>query len=140
MKRIARRSDAIVDAATTPAQARGRAAEALAAAHLERCGLRLLARNVRCRGGEVDLVCADGRTIVFVEVRLRRPGRYGNAAHSITAAKQRRVLLAAQWWLAGAGRRHGNAPCRFDAVLLDALDDGRITWLAGAFDADTPSR
>ena len=70
-----------------------------------------------------------------VEVRLRGNGRFGGAAESITAAKQRRVLIAAQWWLGGAGRRFRDAPCRFDAVLLDALDPARVTWLPGAFDA-----
>ena len=124
-----------IDARRTPAQARGAAAEALAAAHLAARGLRIVARNVRCRGGEVDLVCLDRSHVVFVEVRLRSNGRFGGAAESITAAKQRRVLIAAQWWLGGAGRRFRDAPCRFDAVLLDALDPARVTWLPGAFDA-----
>ena len=119
----------------TPAQARGAAAEALAAEHLAAHGLRVIARNVRCRGGEVDLVCLDRSHVVFVEVRLRSNGRFGGAAESITAAKQRRLLIAAQWWLGGAGRRFRDAPCRSDAVLLDALDPARVTWLPGAFDA-----
>ncbi len=126
--------------ATEPAQAahlqRGAAAETLAAAHLEAHGLRILARNVRCRGGEVDLIALDRDALVFVEVRLRRNGRFGGAAASITAAKQRRVILAAQHWLAGAGRAHAGRPCRFDAVLLDALAHERIDWLKGAFDAE----
>lgn len=113
----------------------GAHAEAQAAAFLAGRGLRVEARNFRVRGGEIDLVCRDGATLVFVEVRLRRNGRFGGAAESITAAKQRRVLIAAQWWLGGAGRRFRDAPCRFDAVLLDALDPARVTWLPGAFDA-----
>ena len=113
----------------------GAHAEAQAAAFLASRGLRVEARNFRVRGGEIDLVCRDGATLVFVEVRLRRNGRFGGAAESITAAKQRRVLIAAQWWLGGAGRRFRDAPCRFDAVLLDALDPARVTWLPGAFDA-----
>jgi putative endonuclease len=127
---------AIVRARQTPAQARGRAAEDLAAHHLAAHGLRLVARNVRCRGGEVDLVCLDrDGSLVFVEVRLRRNGRFGGAAESITTTKRRRVLLAAQWWLGGEGRRFQGRPCRFDAVLLDALDPAHIIWLPGAFDA-----
>lgn len=124
-----------ISARRTPAQARGAAAEALAAAHLAAHGLRIVARNVRCRGGEVDLICLDRAHVVFVEVRLRSGQRFGGAAESITAAKRRRVLIAAQWWLGGAGRRFAAAACRFDAVLLDALDADRITWLPGAFDA-----
>ncbi len=118
-----------IGARPTPAQVRGAAAEALAAEHLAAHGLRVIARNVRCRGGEVDLVCLDRSHVVFVEVRLRSNGRFGGAAESITAAKQRRVLIAAQWWLGGAGRRFRDAPCRFDAVLLDGLDAARIEWL-----------
>lgn len=124
-----------IGARRTPAQARGAAAEALAAAHLEAHGLRVIERNVRCRGGEVDLICLDRSHLVFVEVRLRSSTRFGGAAESITAAKRRRVQLAAQWWLNGAGRRFRGAACRFDAVLLDALDANRLTWLPGAFDA-----
>lgn len=140
MSGFGKRQPVIVDGAAHSAQARGRAAENLAAAHLERHGMRIVARNVRCRGGEVDLVGVAGGCVVFVEVRLRRPGRHGDAGDSITAAKQRRVLLAAQWWLAGSGRRFRHAPCRFDAVLLDALDDTRIRWLAAAFDASALER
>lgn len=121
-----------IGARPTPAQARGAAAEALAAEHLAAHGLRVIARNVRCRGGEVDLVCLDRSHVVFVEVRLRRNNRFGGAAESITAAKQRRVLIAAQWWLGGAGRRFRDAACRFDAVLLDGT---RIDWIRNAFDA-----
>lgn len=109
----------------------GAAAEALAACHLERHGLRVLARNVRCRGGEIDLVCRDAATLVFVEVRRRRSGSFGGAAASITASKQRRIILAARHYLA----THGDAdrPCRFDCVLLDG---DTITWLRDAFCAD----
>lgn len=125
----------IVGARATPAQARGQQAESLAAAHLAAHGVRLLERNLRCRGGEVDLIGLDRGTVVFVEVRLRGSARFGGAAASITPAKQRRVIHAAQWWLAGAGRQHADRPCRFDAVLLDSLDAATLTWLRGAFDA-----
>lgn len=108
----------------------GHAAEALAARHLERHGLRILARNFRCRGGEIDLVCEDGRTLVFVEVRRRRDARHGGAAESITAAKQARIVLAARHYLAGGRER----PCRFDALLIDG-EPARIEWLRDAFRA-----
>jgi putative endonuclease len=110
----------------------GAAAETLALAYLRRRGLRLLARNYRCRSGEIDLILRDGTTLVFVEVRLRRRGDYGGAAASITAAKQRRLVEAARHFL--AGRRE--QPCRFDALLLDALDETRIEWLRDAFAAE----
>ncbi|RTL30313.1 MAG: YraN family protein [Rhodocyclaceae bacterium] len=131
--------DADCGRATPPMQAehlrRGAAAEALAAAHLEKHGLTILARNVRCRGGEVDLIAIDRTSVVFVEVRLRSSSRFGGAAASITAAKRQRVILAARYWLNGAGRRYANQPCRFDAVLLERLDSDGIEWIQGAFDA-----
>lgn len=118
-------------------QARGKAGEELAERFLARRGLTALARNVRCRGGEVDLVCLDRGTVVFVEVRLRSNPGFGGAAASITATKRRRIVLAARWWLAGAGRRFAQSPCRFDAVLMSALDEATVEWLRGAFDADS---
>lgn len=107
--------------------ARGSEAEAQAADYLMRHGLIILARNYRCRGGEIDLVCRDGTTLVFVEVRLRTNRGYGGAAESITAAKQRRVVLAARHYLAGKPQ----PVCRFDAVLLDGAN---IDWIRNAFE------
>ncbi len=126
----------IVGRTTAAAQARGVAAEALAEALLSRHGVRILGRRLRCRGGEIDLVGLDGDTLVFVEVRLRAPGRFGDAAESITATKQRRIIHAAQWWLSGAGQQHAARAMRFDAVLLDGLDPRRARWLRAAFDSD----
>lgn len=111
-------------------QLAGRQAEALAARFLERHGLVLLEANVRCRGGELDLVCRDGKTLVFVEVRLRRNAAYGGAGASITARKQQRVVLAAQYYLANQGL--SERPCRFDCVLLDGET---ISWVRDAFAA-----
>lgn len=111
----------------------GDRAEQLAADFLKKQGLRILARNVRCKGGEIDIVAEHAGSIVFVEVRLRGDTRFGGAATSITATKQARVVLAARHWLADAGRAHTRKPCRFDAVLLDALDEAGIEWLQAAF-------
>ena len=66
---------------------RGREGEALAARHLQQHGLSILARNVRIGGGELDLVCQAGETVIFVEVRLRQSGSLVAAAESITPAK-----------------------------------------------------
>lgn len=116
-------------------QARGEAAESLAAAHLEAAGLRLLARNYRCRGGELDLVALAGRTLVFVEVRLRGSAAFGGAAESITAKKRRRVILAASHYLATHPADAGR-DCRFDCVLLARLERGAIEWIRDAFRLD----
>jgi putative endonuclease len=108
----------------------GQLAEDLAARFLERQKFTVIARNHHCRGGEIDLICRDGGTLVFVEVRLRRNGDFGGAAASITPAKQRRIVLAARHYLASTGKH--NADCRFDCVLLDGQ---RIEWIKDAFSA-----
>ncbi|MBK6676833.1 MAG: YraN family protein [Rhodocyclaceae bacterium] len=111
------------------AQAQGAAAEAAAAEFLAARGLALVESNFRVRGGEIDLICRDGATIVFVEVRLRRRSDYGGAGASITTAKQARIVMAARHWLA----RREEVPCRFDCVLMDGE---HIEWLTNAFSAD----
>lgn len=120
----------------SPAPARGqeggRLAEARAAAWLEAQGLQVIDRNYRVRGGEIDLICRDGRTTVFVEVRQRRHGSFGGAAASITRDKRQRLILAARHWLAG----NGTGPCRFDCVLLDgSAAEAPLEWLRHAFEA-----
>jgi putative endonuclease len=114
---------------TRQAKAHGKLAEALAADYLQLRGLRLIERNYSCRLGEIDLILADGPALVFVEVRLRRNPDYGGAAASITAAKRQRILRAARHYLSGRPER----PCRFDVILLDALEPGRIEWIKDAF-------
>ncbi|MBU3694303.1 MAG: YraN family protein [Rhodocyclaceae bacterium] len=109
----------------------GEAAEQLAAAHLEAAGLRIVARNYNCRLGEIDLVCADGDTLVFVEVRQRRSARFGGAVWSITARKRQRIVGAARHYL----MRLGHLPaCRFDVVLVQGHGPC-IEWLRSAFEA-----
>jgi putative endonuclease len=105
---------------------RGAAAEALAAEFLQARGLTIVARNYRCRGGEIDLIASDGDTLIFVEVRLRSDAAFGGAAESITAAKKKRLTFAAAHYLS---RLKQEPPCRFDAILLSSLDPGQIEWL-----------
>ena len=81
--------------------ARGAEAENLAAAYLQQAGLTLVARNYRCRFGEIDVVAREGKTLVFVEVRMRSSNRFGGAAASITAAKRAKLLRTARHYLAG---------------------------------------
>lgn len=105
---------------------RGRDAEQAAARLLEGRGLRVIARNYRIRGGEVDLIARDGTVVVFVEVRMRSSLRFGGPAASIDAAKRARIVRAAQHWLL----RVGTPPCRFDAVLISPAG---IEWVRDAF-------
>lgn len=113
----------------TMQQAKGAAGEQAAADFLAARGLRVLERNFRVRGGEIDLVCRDGGGVVFVEVRSRARGDFGGAAASIGANKQARLILAARHWLA----RRGEQPCRFDCVVIDG---GKLEWIRDAFQAD----
>lgn len=105
-------------------QTKGAAAEALAAEFLVQRGIRIVTRNWRCRMGELDLIADDAGTLVFVEVRSRAASRFGDAAASITASKQAKLVAAAQHYLATLNR---TPACRFDAVLLDGAAEPR--WL-----------
>ena len=112
----------------------GQQAEALAAGFLKKRGLTVVTRNYRCRGGEIDLICREGKTLVFAEVRLRRRGDFGGAGASITARKQQRIILAAQHYL--AAKNAATCDCRFDCLLLNRLDERCIEWIRDAFSAD----
>jgi putative endonuclease len=109
---------------------RGGDAEDLALAYLARHGLKLVARNYRCRFGEIDLILREGATVVFAEVRLRGRADFGGAQASVTPGKQQKLLRAARHFLASEPR---TPPCRFDVVLLDALAPERIEWIRDAF-------
>ena len=109
----------------------GAQAEELVAELFRRAGLRILARNWRCRHGEIDLIAQDGGTLVFAEVRYRRSASFGGAAESITDAKRSRLVAAAGLYLAGRPQ----ADCRFDVLLLDTLQGGHIRWIRNAFSA-----
>ena len=104
-------------------------AEARAAVFLENRGLKIIARNYRCRFGEIDLVARSGAMVVFVEVRARSSEAFGGAAGSITPAKRRRLLAAARHYLARQGE---DCACRFDVVLFNG-SPSRVEWITDAF-------
>jgi putative endonuclease len=112
---------------------KGDAAEDRALRYLQAQGLQLLQRNYRTPGrggGEIDLIMCDiDGTWVFVEVRQRRQGEHGGALGSITYAKQRRIIFAAQHCLLKIVK---TPPCRFDVVAVEGDD---LRWYKAAFDA-----
>lgn len=112
----------------SPKQVDGRHGEDRALAHLLQHGLLLVARNFSCKGGEIDLIMQDGTGLVFVEVRSRADARHGGAAASVTPAKQRRLIIAAQVYLL---RLKKVPPCRFDVI---AIDGDVLTWLRNAIE------
>lgn len=116
---------------------RGDAAENVALEHLQRHGLGLVQRNFKTPGrggGEIDLIMRDlDGTLVFVEVRQRASNRQGGAGASITAHKQRRIVLAARHFLAQLG---SEPACRFDVVLIQGYQTPpALEWHRAAFDA-----
>lgn len=121
----------------TPRQTAGQAAEGWALTHLEEYGLHLLARNWRCRLGELDLVMLDGDTVVFVEVRYRSHNAWGGAESSVDARKRARVSAAAQVFLQ-QHPRWAQHPCRLDVVAISPagrLAPAQLNWIRSAFDA-----
>jgi putative endonuclease len=117
-------------------RASGAEVEAQARAWLEAAGLRAVATNASFRGGELDLVMLEGDTLVFVEVRYRRSSRFGDGAASVDAGKRRRLVRAAQAFLA-AHRTFREASCRFDVVQATGDPAApRFDWLRDAFRAD----
>ena len=130
-----------VERQTLGKRAKGAQVEALAREYLQSHGLIPVAANANYRGGEIDLVMRDDATLVFVEVRFRRSAGtattgFGGGAASIDAAKRRKIVHAAERFLA-AHREFARMPCRFD--VIDASGDADapdFVWLRDAFRAD----
>jgi len=101
---------------------RGRRGEKLAARFLKRQGYRILRRNCRNKYGEIDLVARDGNEVVFVEVKTRVSGDWGDPAKAVNRPKQRRLRLAAERFATRAEIR--DFPLRFDIVAIVLPDDG----------------
>ena len=115
----------------TDKQLTGDSGEDQALDYLQKRHLSLVERNFRCKGGEIDLIMLDQAVLVFVEVRKRAPGaqQFGGAVASVTPAKQRRLVVAAQVYL----KRYTHPPaCRFDII---AIDGGELVWLKNAIEA-----
>jgi putative endonuclease len=112
----------------------GKTGEDLACRELERRGYAIVARRYRRRGGELDIIARDGKTMVFVEVKTRSGRAFGEASEAVTADKRRKMTQLALGYL----MRHRLAvcPCRFDVVSIH-FDAGTpvIEVFPGAFDA-----
>ncbi|MBF8779543.1 YraN family protein [Pseudomonas fulva] len=113
----------------------GQAAERHALGFLQGHGLTLLARNWRCKGGELDLVMLDRDTVVFVEVRYRLHADFGGALGSIDGRKQKRLALAAAHFLHEESRWACH-PCRFDVIAMQGSRHAGqpLQWLKNAFE------
>ncbi len=111
----------------------GRAGEEAAVEALRARGYRIVGRNVRLRGGELDVIAEEAGTIVFVEVKARRSSAFGTPAEAVGPRKQRTLCHLAMRYLAGRGL--GERPCRFDVVevWVDSAGALRAGVLRDAF-------
>lgn len=96
----------------------GAMGEQLAVDHLGQLGWRVLARNWRCRYGELDVIAADdaAQTVVFVEVKTRTGEQFGGVEQAVTPAKVRRLRRLAALWLAQQQGRW--ASVRIDVITI----------------------
>ena len=95
----------------------GKQSEQLAADHLKRKGYRIVETNYRCPVGEIDIIARQKETLVFVEVKARRSIRFGSPKAAVTAAKQRKLSMAALDYLKRSNQVDARA--RFDVVSID---------------------
>jgi putative endonuclease len=118
---------------------RGALGERLAAEHLERRGFTIVARNHRTRHGEIDLVAADDRALVFCEVKTRVLGGArgpDGPLDAIGPAKRRRLRALARAWLSEPRERPWRSELRFDAIGVTLTPSGSLVALEhveGAF-------
>lgn len=111
----------------------GKAGEEMAVNYLFKKGYEILARNFRCRSGEIDIVARDGEYIVFIEVKTRTGLSFGTAIEAIDYRKQNRLQKIASFYLLRTGQT--NANCRFDVVTLqqDTKNKWKIDIIKNAF-------
>lgn len=120
-------------ALVSPSQKLGGHYEELVCAYLQEAGLRLLERNYLSRHGEIDIICLDRNTLVFVEVRFRRKQKHGHALETVNLRKQRKLVQTAKVYLQRK-RLYGEMACRFDVVGVVMEDDKPVYhWIRNAF-------
>ena len=118
----------------------GQSAEDMAEQMLRKKGYRILGRNVRVAGGELDLIADDQGVLVFIEVKARRDQHFGGAAYAITSRKKQQIIKLAACYLSQHGST--NQSCRFDAILIDGNHQNslQLTHIEQAFEVSSTSR
>lgn len=121
---------------TGPTQTIGQQAETMALRYLQQQGLELVERNFSCQNGEIDLILRDKEDLVFTEVRYRHKKDYGTSVETVNAAKQRKILRSAEYYL--YSKKLWEHPCRFDVIgiSMDTQQRIEITWEKNAFDGN----
>ncbi len=112
----------------------GQQAEEFACQYLQQQKLKLITKNYRCRRGEIDLIMQDQQTLVFVEVRFRKNGRFGSALESIDLKKQAKIIVTAEHYLLQCKQDY--LAYRFDVIAIMPLhnsDQLETNWIKNAF-------
>jgi putative endonuclease len=110
----------------------GALGEQLAVDHLTSLGWRVLARNWRCRYGELDVIAAEpGGVVVFVEVKTRSSDQFGGVAQAVTPDKVRRLRRLAGLWLAGQGGSWSQVRIDVVGVRIGQRRTPELTHLQG---------
>jgi len=103
-------------------KALGNFGEDQAAQYLRRKGYKILARNFRCRMGEIDIIACKGNFVAFVEVKMRKNDSFAAAREFVTVTKQRRIVSTASIWLAS---NLSELQPRFDVIEVYSSDMGK---------------
>lgn len=118
---------------TLNSNALGAQAEDLACQYLNQQGLQLVARNYRCKLGEIDLIMRDKDYLVFVEVRYRKQMGFGSNLESVNYFKQQKLIKATRYYLQ-THNLYNTQACRFDVVALTKqTGEFKLEWIKDAF-------
>lgn len=113
----------------------GEQGELAAVSFLQERGLKILQRNFRIRGGEIDIIAEDQGTLCFVEVKTRRSGRYGGAQESVSWFKKNRLIKAGLYYLSLQDQPDRDA--RFDLIAITFRNASpQITWIRNIWDVE----
>jgi len=111
----------------------GKIGEDIAARYLAGFGYEVLARNYRCRLGEIDIICrSPDRYLVFVEVKARMNDRFGVGLESVTHTKRGRIVRASMKYIS---ENNYTGDVRFDVISVTIGGDNSIEHIVNAFDA-----
>ena len=112
----------------------GKRGEEIAVAHLRAKGYRIEVRNFRRKTGEIDIICRDGDTYVFVEVKARQDCGFGHPTEAVTRRKQMQISRTALLYL--HSRELFDAAVRFDVIgVIVTETDPEISHVVNAFEA-----
>ena len=127
-----RNADCFAPRMSNARQQLGNEGESLACIELEKLGYSIIERNYRTRSGEIDIVANDAGTVVFVEVKTKTSGDFGDPVEEVTAQKQRQIVSMGGYYATYCCPP--DTPCRFDVVTVDlSVEPPKINFYQDAF-------